>query len=191
MPNTEKPKQLIVGPLFPARNNAVHMLPFTVAPINRRLADHVVVANHYLHRKPPNSFSFGLFDAGSLCGVCVLGVPPSRHLQVSVCNSQPDLVLELNRLWIDDSAPRNSESFFISRVLRQLPPRIICSYADCAVGHVGYIYRASNWLYAGYTDMERKTRALTISSQESIRGTPSELVTPRSGGGFQSSAIGR
>ena len=31
------------------------------------------------------------------------------------------------------------------------------SYADPVHGHVGYIYRALNFRYAGWTDMERKT----------------------------------
>ena len=38
-----------------------------------------------------------------------------------------------------------------------LPPKIVLSYADTAAGHLGYIYRALNFNYAGWTDMERKT----------------------------------
>lgn len=34
---------------------------------------------------------------------------------------------------------------------------LVLSYADTAAGHVGYIYRALNFHYAGWTDMERKT----------------------------------
>ena len=45
----------------------------------------------------------------------------------------------------------------MSRALALLPPRIVVSYADPAFGHVGYIYRALNFHYAGWTDMERKT----------------------------------
>lgn len=53
--------------------------------------------------------------------------------------------------------PRNTESWFISRVFSLLPPLIVLSYADTAVGHMGYVYRAANFFYAGWTDMERKT----------------------------------
>jgi hypothetical protein len=38
-----------------------------------------------------------------------------------------------------------------------LPARIIVSYADLSLGHVGTVYRAMNFRYAGWTDMERKT----------------------------------
>ena len=53
--------------------------------------------------------------------------------------------------------PRNTESWFVARALALLPPKIVLSYADTAAGHMGYIYRASNFHYAGWTDMERKT----------------------------------
>ena len=106
------------------------------------------------------SFAFGLFRGTLLVGVCTYGVPVSRHLQRGVCPTNPDLVVELNRLWVDDECPKNTESWFVSRTLTQLPPRIVVSYADTAVGHLGYIYRALSWHYAGWTDMDRKTPRL-------------------------------
>jgi len=66
-------------------------------------------------------------------------------------------VLELNRLWVHDAAPKNTETWFLARALNMLPPRIILSYADTSAGHVGYVYRAANFNYGGWTDMDRKT----------------------------------
>lgn len=129
---------------------------FEVIPISSAEASELVVANHYLHRRPPISFSLGLLN-GRCRGVVTFGVPPSRHLQQSACPSDPDLVLELNRLWTEDNLPENAESWFVARALKQLPPRIIVSYADTKQGHLGYIYRACNFHYAGWTDMDRKT----------------------------------
>jgi hypothetical protein len=119
-----------------------------------------VVEHHYLHRRPPISHAFGLFRGFTLVGVCTYGVPASRHLQRGACPSNPDLVIELNRLWVHDECPKNTESWFVSRTLTQLPPRIVVSYADTDAGHVGYIYRALSWQYAGWTDMDRKTPRL-------------------------------
>lgn len=56
-----------------------------------------------------------------------------------------------------------------------LPPLIIVSYADTAHGHAGYIYRALNFNYAGWTDMERKTPRFDYvvpgkHSREAFRG---------------------
>ena len=76
---------------------------------------------------------------------------------MSACPSDPSRVLELNRLWIDDKMPRNTASTLVAAALKQLPPLIVVSYADTAAGHQGYVYRACNFFYAGWTDMERKT----------------------------------
>lgn len=130
-----------------------------VQPIASRLATELVVAHHYLHRRPSISFAYGLLAPGTLevVGAVTFGVPASRHLQKSACPSDPQTVLELNRLWVHDDEPRNTESAFVSRALKLLPPRIVVSYADPLHGHAGYIYRALNFRYAGWTDMERKT----------------------------------
>lgn len=137
--------------------NTHDRLADSVIAINSKDASKLVVANHYLHRRPPISHAFGLHVSGETLGVVTFGSPASRHLQKSACPSDPSLVLELNRLWLDDSMPKNSESWFVSRALKMLPPRIVVSYADPLHGHYGYIYRALNFHYAGWTDMDRKT----------------------------------
>lgn len=128
-----------------------------ISPIDSRTATRLVVAHHYLHRRPAISHAFGLYVRGELMGAVTYGTPASRHLQMSACPTDPGAVLELNRLWLDDSLPRNSASWFVSRTLHRLPPRIVVSYADPLFGHLGYVYRALSFHYAGWTDMERKT----------------------------------
>lgn len=133
---------------------AAHM---KARPINPSAAAALAVEHHYLHRRPPISFAFGLYYRGMIVGVCTFGTPASRQLQKSASPSDPALVIELNRLWVAEVMPRNSESWFVSRCLRMLPPRIVVSYADTREQHYGYIYRALNFRYAGWTDMERKS----------------------------------
>lgn len=50
-----------------------------------------------------------------------------------------------------DEAPKNLESKFIAHALRALKSKnlILVSYADDGMGHRGYIYQATNWLYTG------------------------------------------
>lgn len=129
----------------------------SVRLLDKRTASDVVVAKHYLHRSPPISYSFGLFWDHEIAGAVTFGTPASRHLQIGVCREEPASVIELNRLWVADELPRNTESWFVSRALHELPPFIVISYADTAHGHMGYIYRALNFFYAGWTDMERKS----------------------------------
>lgn len=128
-----------------------------VEQIPSKVATDIVVKHHYLHRKTSISFAYGLYQGPKLMGVVTFGTPPSRHLQKSASPTDPSLVIELNRLWTDDRLPPNSESWFVSRAMKMLPPRIVVSYADPKAGHYGYIYRALNFHYAGWTDMERKT----------------------------------
>lgn len=121
-----------------------------------------LLEKHYLHRLPPISHMFLVVHTEEhggpeIVGVLTFGTPPSRHLQQSACPANPHRVLELNRLWLDDRLPANTASAFIAHALSRLPPAIVVSYADTAAGHAGYVYRAANFFYAGWTDMERKT----------------------------------
>lgn len=129
----------------------------TVTPIPSKNATLMVIEHHYLHRRPPISHAYGLWENGELVGVCTYGTPASRHLQKGACPTDPSAVIELNRLWVHDRMPPNTESWFVSRTLKLLPPRIVVSYADTRQQHYGYIYRALNFHYAGWTDMDRKT----------------------------------
>lgn len=129
----------------------------SVGVIDSKQAASLIVEHHYLHRRPSISYAYGLFHRGMLVGVCTYGTPPSRHLQMGACPSDPSSVIELNRLWVSDSMPKNTESWFVSRTLKALPAKIVVSYADTREQHYGYIYRALNFHYAGWTDMDRKT----------------------------------
>jgi hypothetical protein len=58
--------------------------------------------------------------------------------------------LELNRLVINEGEKKNTLSFFVAQSLKFLPkPHVVVSYADTSMGHHGYIYQATNWIYTG------------------------------------------
>lgn len=119
--------------------------------VNYQTAMNMVVKHHYLHRKAPTSWAFGAYYADELVGVCTIGKPASHTLINGVCGKERAKdVFELNRLWLDDKCPKNSESRFLGWVLRQLPfGTILVSYADTAFGHQGIVYQATNWIRAG------------------------------------------
>lgn len=124
---------------------------YKIKPISYSTAMKVVTSNHYLHRKCPCSFAFGLFSpSDTLCGVITYGTPSSAPLRSGVCGKEEkDNVIELNRLWIDDSVPKNGESYLIGNTIRKIDKEIVISYADTSAGHVGVIYQATNWIYTG------------------------------------------
>lgn len=119
--------------------------------ISYKEAMEYLVKYHYLHRKAPTSWSFGAFYKDNLVGACTIGKPASHTLLKGVAgeNNQEN-VFELNRLHLQDSCPKFSESRFIGWVIRYLPKGIILvSYADTAYNHLGKVYQATNWIYTG------------------------------------------
>lgn len=151
--------------------------------ISNSLARQISEEKHYLHRKPSASFSYGLFDGNDLKGICVFGTTSSWRINKSICPSDPYCVMQLNRLWIDDNAPFGTASWFISRCLRLLPPRIIVSYADVTAmdsrnqrPHDGSVYRAANFYYAGrtspHTDWRLPSSTRNVGKREGAEKVP-------------------
>ena len=124
---------------------------YSIKRIPYKLAMDMVIKLHYLHRKCPCSFAFGLFDKNNeIKGVVVYGVSCSSTLLKGICGpEEAHNVYELNRLWVDDSVPKNGESFLIANTIKQLDKEIIVSFADTSKVHVGYVYQATNFLYCG------------------------------------------
>lgn len=124
----------------------------SVMGIPSKVATPWVMNRHYARRRPSISHAFGLFESGLLVGVVTYGAPASPCLCVGVCGvKNKSIVLELNRLCVGTSTP-NATSFLVGGSLRMLPrPRIVVSYADTSMGHVGYVYQATNFLYTGCT----------------------------------------
>jgi hypothetical protein len=129
-------------------------LQYIIKPIPYKLAMDVVIEHHYLHRRSSCSYAFGIYTPSNLLlGVITYGSPVSRSLQKGICgNDEANNVIELTRLWVDDRAPKNIESFFIGRTLKMIPNEIIVSYAEIQQGHLGIIYQATNWIYTGLSD---------------------------------------
>jgi hypothetical protein len=124
---------------------------WSVKQIDNQTAQEIVVENHYLHRKAPCSKAFGLFDPNNkLFGVVLYGTPSSAPLRAGIAGKDEALnIIELTRLWVDDSAPRNGESFLIGRSIKQCGKDIVVSFADTSQNHLGIVYQATNWLYTG------------------------------------------
>lgn len=125
---------------------------YHIERIDYKTAMNAVIEKHYLHRKCPCSYAFGLFEneTNKLMGVIVYGVPCSSTLLKGICGEEEmHNVYELNRLWVDDEVPKNGESFLVGNTIKQLDKEIIVSFADTSQNHVGTIYQATNFLYCG------------------------------------------
>ena len=149
-------------PLFPVEDggsNPTSPLQLFFRPISSQTMNAIVVENHYAHRPVSSTWSFGAYIGDILLGVISFGKSAAPEPSMICGKSNAHRVYELNRLWMDDRCPENSESRFIGWSLRQLrmmsPPLIIISYADSKENHRGTIYAATNWTYCGLTDEGR------------------------------------
>lgn len=128
-----------------------------VYPLPTAQLDDMIKA-HYLGKWPAVCrLKLGMFMGPFVVGAIVYAdAPPETSRRYG------GYTWELARLWIKDGIPRNAESWLISqsiKFIRRNHPDVVAlvSYADPSAGHVGTIYRASNWTPDGRTDDERKS----------------------------------
>lgn len=133
---------------------------FYVEEIPRPIATGMIRALHYSGTHVNNGrIHLGVFQGKTqkhIVGVLQLGYAMNpRSQEKVVANTAVDEYLELNRMWMSEEAPRNSESRAIAyafKYLRRAYPKIawVQSFADERCGRLGVVYQAANFLYLGY-----------------------------------------
>lgn len=122
--------------------------------VAREAARFACVNWHYSHAMPPGALvTIGAWEDDGYIGAVVFGRGASTNIGRPYGLEQ-DQVCELVRVALRPHRCATTEVVAAAiRRLRQHAPglRLIVSYADPAQGHVGGIYQAMNWLYAGTT----------------------------------------
>lgn len=119
-------------------------------PTESRAAARWIADRHYTRSKPPGFIAVLEFVEGKeVIGAMLLGRPSSRGFN-------PDRIMELNRMYFIDEAPKNTESrglAMMRKFVRTWFPciRLLISYSDPAQGHTGAIYEADGWAPFGMT----------------------------------------
>jgi len=129
---------------------------FEIREINRDLANDTIKKNHY-SKKVYNAtyIHLGVFMNDQFVGVLQYGYAMNPASCGSVVEgTEMNQYLELNRMWLDDSAPRNSESRALSysfKFIRGKFPKIkwIQSFADERCGGFGIVYQAASFNFYG------------------------------------------
>lgn len=129
-----------------------------IRPIPKCLAEPLIMSTHYSRVMPRiNKFFIGGFNDQQLVGVMTLGwgTRPLHTIKVIFPTLSTRDYLELGKLCLDESCPRNSESQFISKsikIIKKYFPKvkILFSWADGILGKPGYVYQASNFYYGGF-----------------------------------------
>lgn len=128
---------------------------YRVEKIPTVLGKEFVKKYHYSHGIHNGPMCYGLLNGNDLIGVLAFATPCSEAVCASVFGIEHKRsVTELHRLVLLDEVPKNAESWFISRVLRQFKKdrpnyNAVLSFADATQGHIGVIYQATNAIYAG------------------------------------------
>lgn len=135
---------------------------FFVRSINTNDCKEWLLKKHYLRRMTSFTYSFGLFENDLLVGIITFGNAIPLTMKKSLFGEKyMDIVFELNRLCTNDNLDKNATSYFIAESFKLLPkPMIIVSYADKSVGHNGYIYQATNFIFTGesHTQLDWKLK---------------------------------
>lgn len=157
--------------LFVTANRTSVFQNYSVAAIPSTIGKKFIIEHHYSHGVHNGPMCFGLMDNGKLVGVCAFASPSSENVRASLFGEEyKDGVTELHRLVLLDEVPKNAESFFIVRALKELKKlrpyyKAVISFADPTQHHVGVIYQATNALYCGtsspatfYLDADNRLR---------------------------------
>lgn len=160
---------------------------YFVVDVPLSLAQELVEEYHYSKGgSRTRVYTHGLYrrDAPELCLGVAWWLPPTRPAAVSVSPDEPNRVLSLTRLVILPQVPTNGASFLLGASMKLIRKdgryKHLVTYADEGQGHLGNIYRATNWEYVGampgqpaYRDgsgrqVSRKMGAVTRNNTEML-----------------------
>lgn len=123
------------------------------------------VLKHYLGKDPhgiKKVYGIRYKPTGDMIGMVIYGVPMKSATQVVSTEVPSNEVWELKRFFIkDEPSIPNIESFVIAKTLgmikQEFPDiKVVITFADEKVGHMGSIYQATNAIYLGKSGGKHK-----------------------------------
>jgi len=129
---------------------------FYIKEIDRNLANETIIKNHYSKKVYNGTYiNLGVFVNNEFLGVLQYGYAMNPASADSVVKgTKMNQYLELNRMWLDDKAKRNSESKAISYSIKYIKGKYktvkwIQSFADERCGGLGIVYQACSFRFYG------------------------------------------
>ena len=131
---------------------------FYVKEINKKLSKDIIIKYHYSHKvcnDATTHIHLGCFIKRELLGVLQFGYAMNpRSCGSIVKGTELNGYKELNRMWFDDKAKRNTASQAISysiKYIKRKYPHVkwIQSFADERCGKLGIVYQAENFVFYG------------------------------------------
>lgn len=131
---------------------------FYIKEIKKALSNDLIIKNHYSHKVAGFATTYiylGVYINNEILGTLQFGFAMNAaSMDKIVSNTGIYEYLELNRMWLDDKAQKNSESIAISYAVRYLRSKFkkikwIQSFADERCGCLGIVYQAANFKFFG------------------------------------------
>ena len=149
---------------------------YNVRECSHRDAVDLVKAHHYAKGASNTSvFRHGLYRGDLLVGAA-LWMPPTKIAALSVSDDWQG-VLSLTRLVVIPSEPKNAASILLGASIRLVFAdsrwHTLLTYADTRHGHVGTIYKATNWEYLGLVPGSKSFFDPTTGRQVALKSTRS------------------
>lgn len=109
---------------------------------------------HYSKSVPNVGLGFSVFnDLNEWCGCICYGIGATNNI-ASPYGLKQGQVIELLRMALNGKQESTTKALAISiRLVSKKNPnvKLLVSYADSEQGHIGTIYKATNWIYTGYS----------------------------------------
>lgn len=169
---------------------------YELKEIDKQTALEMVKTYHYSNALPSlNKHFVGFYLDGELVGVVTLGwgTRPMHTIRRLFPSLETKDYYEIGRMCMTEEMPRNSESQMLSMLVKWVKVncpevKVLFTWADGMMGKPGYVYQASNFLYAGHiiTDFylkdgvkihPRQTRKIFSPNDErlSVRPTVAQM----------------
>ena len=134
-------------------------LQYTIKEITREETIEMVQKYHYSNMLPRiNKHYVGFFLKDELVGVVTLGwgTRPKHTIQKLFPSLDTKDYYEIGRMCMTEEMQKNSESQMLSQLVKwikaNLPEvKVLFTWADGMLGKCGYVYQASNFIYAGFS----------------------------------------
>ena len=172
-----------------------HVRDMTIAPVTPDDVDEFSHRYHYTDTGGSRLWRWGLWDGPTLHGIVSYNLPTRDVCEALFGAEHYFRVWHMGRLSLSDVSPTNAESRLIGgslRAIRREHPDVwgIVTYAATDVGHLGYVYQATNALYTGlagdpyyWTDGRGARRSTYLSGHvNAARGASLGWTRTRGGG---------
>ena len=131
---------------------------FQVKEIDKQISKDIIIKNHYSHKvcnDATTHIHLGCYINGELLGCLQFGYAMNPQSGGSlVTGTELNQYKELNRMWFDDKAEKNTESKAISYSIKYIKGKYktvkwIQSFADERCGGLGIVYQACSFRFYG------------------------------------------